>query len=82
MVRFVAILACICGAVDTLIAQVGDDAVQDVGPAVAALGFRRFLVQTGKYRQGDEDRLEQGEGQSAVWVGADFVAAVEAILAE
>lgn len=82
MVRFVAILACICGAVDTLIAQVGDDAVQDVGPAVAALGFRRFLVQTGKYRQGDEDRLEQGEGQSAVWVGADFAAAVEAILAE
>ncbi|GAA5833453.1 hypothetical protein JCM9279_001529 [Rhodotorula babjevae] len=67
------------------IGMIGDDSFQDVGPAVAALGFRRFLVQTGKYRAGDEDRLEEGEGERRCarpeWVGKDFAAAVEAVLA-
>lgn len=58
--------------------QIGDDANQDVGLTVAALGFRRFLVQTGKYRPGDEDKLEE----KPEWVGRDFAAAVDAILAE
>ena len=71
---------------DSRCLQIGDDAVQDVGPAVAALGFRRFLVQTGKYRAGDEDRLEGDEGGDALsatpaWVGKDFAAAVDAVLA-
>ncbi|GAA5895221.1 hypothetical protein JCM8208_005940 [Rhodotorula glutinis] len=70
---------------DAQIGMIGDDSFQDVGPAVAALGFRRFLVRTGKYRDGDEDRLEKGEGNQRCarpeWVGKDFAAAVEAVLA-
>ncbi|GAA5921802.1 hypothetical protein JCM3775_001829 [Rhodotorula graminis] len=74
------------GLENSQIGMIGDDAVQDVGPAVAALGFRRFLVQTGKYRAGDEDRLEGDEGGDALsatpaWVGKDFAAAVDAVLA-
>lgn len=57
--------------------QVGDDVQQDVGPAVAALGLRRFLVQTGKYRSGDEAKCEAGRPD---WCGADFASAVESIL--
>ncbi|GAA6001446.1 uncharacterized protein JCM10292_006258 [Rhodotorula paludigena] len=60
------------------IGMIGDDANQDVGSAVAALDFRRFLVQTGKYRPGDEDKLEH----KPEWVGRDFAAAVDAMLAE
>ncbi|GAA6060105.1 hypothetical protein JCM10212_003513 [Sporobolomyces blumeae] len=39
------------------VAMIGDDVYQDCGPAVARLGLQRFLVKTGKYRPGDEDRL-------------------------
>ncbi|BGP40434.1 hypothetical protein JCM10450v2_004417 [Rhodotorula kratochvilovae] len=66
------------------IGMIGDDWYQDVGPAVGALGFRRFLVQTGKYRPGDEERhehLEVERRRRPEWVGKDFSAAVEAILA-
>ncbi|GAA5868114.1 hypothetical protein JCM3774_001025 [Rhodotorula dairenensis] len=59
------------------IGMIGDDVQQDVGPAVAALGLRRFLVQTGKYRSGDEAKCEAGRPD---WCGADFASAVESIL--
>lgn len=58
------------------LAQIGDDKLQDVGPAVNSLGMKRFLVRTGKYRSGDED------GMDGEWVGADFASAVDEILAE
>jgi hypothetical protein len=54
--------------------------MQDTGDATAALGLRRFLVKTGKYRPGDENdgRLSSRPD----WVGENFAAAVEAILSE
>ncbi|GAA6052867.1 hypothetical protein JCM3770_004385 [Rhodotorula araucariae] len=67
------------------IGMIGDDWYQDVGPATAGLRFRRFLVRSGKYRPGDEDRLEHGDDARCTrpeWVGKDFSAAVDAILAE
>jgi len=56
--------------------MIGDDATQDVGPAVAELGLKRFLVQTGKYRQGDEAKVVP----SADWCGGSFATAVDYIL--
>ncbi|CEQ39466.1 SPOSA6832_01000, partial [Sporobolomyces salmonicolor] len=69
------------------VGMIGDDVLQDVGPAVARLGLRRFLVQTGKYRRGDEDRLlnaakEEERAAPPDWVGESFAKAVESILAE
>lgn len=56
--------------------MVGDDAVADVGGALRA-GLRGVLVRTGKYRAGDETRIER---PGAV-VADDFSAAVDWILA-
>ncbi|GAA5866865.1 hypothetical protein JCM1840_004296 [Sporobolomyces johnsonii] len=69
------------------VGMIGDDVLQDVGPAVASLGLRRFLVQTGKYRPGDEDKLsnaakEEERAPPPDWVGQSFAKAVESILAE
>lgn len=58
------------------IAMIGDDSAQDVGPLVAQVGLQRILVRTGKYREGDEDKVEP-----AVDLCADsFADAVEYIL--
>lgn len=56
--------------------MVGDDAAQDVGPAVAELGLKRFLVNTGKYRQGDERKVDP----PVDWCGESFASAVDYIL--
>lgn len=40
--------------------QIGDDYRNDLGEGVQELHLRRFLVRTGKYREGDEARLEAG----------------------
>ncbi|MDH3665332.1 MAG: TIGR01458 family HAD-type hydrolase [Paracoccaceae bacterium] len=57
--------------------MVGDDAEADVGGAMAA-GLAGVLVRTGKYREGDEDRLDPPPAH----VAADLEAAVAWILAE
>lgn len=56
--------------------------MQDTGSATAALGLRRYLVQTGKYRPGDEDRLVKEGTSKPEWIGENFAVAVESILAE
>lgn len=56
--------------------MVGDDVEADVNGALAA-GMRGILVRTGKYRAGDEQRMDAGGT-----VVADVAAAVERILAE
>ncbi len=56
--------------------MVGDDAEADVGGAMAA-GLAGVLVQTGKYREGDEDQLDP----APTHVAEDLAAAVEWILA-
>lgn len=58
------------------IGMIGDDATQDVGPAVAALGLRRSLVRTGKYREGDENKVEP----AVDWCGESFAVAIDYIL--
>lgn len=58
------------------IGMIGDDREQDVGPMVAKLGLKRFLVKTGKYREGDEDKVDP----PVDWCGEDFAAAVDWIL--
>lgn len=58
------------------VVMVGDDPVSDVGAAVEA-GLLGILVQTGKYRLGDEERVCSPEATLARDIGA----AVEMILA-
>ncbi len=57
------------------VVMVGDDAEMDVGGALAA-GLRAALVRTGKYRPGDETRVEPGGGR----VFNDLDAVVDYIL--
>jgi len=57
------------------VVMVGDDAASDVGGALAA-GMQGILVQTGKYRKGDEEKIET---EGAV-VLPDLEAAVSWIL--
>ncbi|ORY81753.1 HAD-like domain-containing protein [Leucosporidium creatinivorum] len=71
--------------VDPLLPQIGDDWKQDTGLIARELGLRRYLVRTGKYREGDETRLakEEGEGEGEVgpeWCGKNFEEAVEDVL--
>lgn len=40
------------------VAIVGDDVKNDLGGDVGALGLQRVLVKTGKYRSGDEKKVE------------------------
>lgn len=49
---------------------IGDDVNADLGGAAVEMGFERFLVQTGKYRKGDE-------GTESVKVFATFANFVE-----
>lgn len=56
--------------------MVGDDAVSDVGGALAA-GLSAVLVQTGKYRPGDEAKIER----PGALLAADVGAALEEIVA-
>ncbi|KAI9230114.1 MAG: Haloacid dehalogenase-like hydrolase domain-containing protein 2 [Piptocephalis tieghemiana] len=44
------------------VCMIGDDIEQDLGGGAIELDLRRYLVQTGKYRMGDERRGENPEG--------------------
>lgn len=55
------------------VVMIGDDAEADVNGAIAA-GLNAILVQTGKYRDGDEDRLDPGAA-----IARDLEHAVELI---
>ena len=68
-----AVAALGCPAEETV--MVGDDAEADVGGAMAA-GLMGVLVRTGKYRPGDEDRLDP----APTHVAEDLAAAVDWIL--
>lgn len=57
------------------VVMIGDDAGSDVGGAVAA-GLGGILVRTGKYRPGDEEKVDRMGGKSF----RDIAAAVAAIL--
>lgn len=59
----------------TEVVMVGDDAVADVGGALAA-GLKGILVKTGKYRSGDENRIDR----SGAEVVQDITKAVQWIL--
>lgn len=59
----------------TRITMIGDDAASDVGGAMAA-GMRGILVQTGKYRPGDEEKI----GQENAIVVPGMLEAVERIM--
>ena len=58
-----------------MIRQVGDDWRNDLGGGAIQLNLRRFLVRTGKYCEGDEHRVNGGEG-----VFDNFAAVVNDIL--
>ncbi len=57
--------------------MIGDDAVSDAGGALAA-GLSAILVQTGKYRSGDEEKI----GRPGAVLATDIGAALTRILAE
>ncbi|XP_015590204.1 haloacid dehalogenase-like hydrolase domain-containing protein 2 [Cephus cinctus] len=57
--------------------MIGDDVVDDVAGA-QGIGMRGFLVQTGKYRAGDENSITPAPSRVCV----SFVEAVEAIIQE
>ncbi|KAJ1966262.1 hypothetical protein IWQ62_002476 [Dispira parvispora] len=40
------------------VAMIGDDVENDLGGGAVALGLRRYLVKTGKYSPGDENRVD------------------------
>lgn len=40
------------------VAMVGDDVLDDLGGGAQELGLARYLVRTGKYRKGDEDKAD------------------------
>ncbi|KAI9316348.1 HAD-like domain-containing protein [Dichotomocladium elegans] len=56
------------------VAMIGDDVNNDLGGGAQELGLQRFLVQTGKYRAGDED------GHCGVRVFPSVVQVIEFIL--
>lgn len=61
----------------SLAVMIGDDVRDDIGGA-QSLGMRGFLVQTGKYRPGDEDRITPAPAA----VCASFAEAVDLLLSE
>ena len=60
------------------VAMVGDDWRSDLGGACIELGLQRWLMRTGKYQDGDE---EKAEGTLA-GVEADFATLVDRLLKE
>lgn len=75
--------------VQSHLAIIGDDKVQDIGKVPRELGLKRILVRTGKYREGDEVEVEvgneeagegEGVGISRCEVVDNFADAVEWIL--
>ncbi|KAG0186300.1 hypothetical protein DFQ28_008050 [Apophysomyces sp. BC1034] len=40
------------------VAIIGDDVNNDLGGGALELGLHRYLVRTGKYRPGDEEKVE------------------------
>ncbi|SCV71903.1 BQ2448_4597 [Microbotryum intermedium] len=64
------------------VGMVGDDYRQDTGLVVQQLGLHRFLVQTGKYRPGDEERLAASDAQNSnpEWCGESFEKVVDWVL--
>ncbi|KAM3581490.1 hypothetical protein VKS41_006317 [Umbelopsis sp. WA50703] len=40
------------------VAMIGDDVSADLGDGAIEMGFHRYLVKTGKYKEGDEDKLK------------------------
>lgn len=57
------------------VAIIGDDYKNDLGGGANELGLQRFLVRTGKYREGDETRAE-----GKVQVYDDFAGCIEHLL--
>ncbi|KAM0752755.1 hypothetical protein T439DRAFT_323368 [Meredithblackwellia eburnea MCA 4105] len=60
------------------VGMIGDDKKQDVGLVPSEIGLKRFLVQTGKYRKGDENKTDAGGKPD--WCGPNFAEAVKDIL--
>ncbi|KAJ1983934.1 hypothetical protein H4R33_004571 [Dimargaris cristalligena] len=60
------------------VAIIGDDAEHDLGGGAVGLGFHRVLVRTGKYRPGDEHKVQPEPD----WVCDTFADAVDRILNE
>ncbi|KAI8061429.1 HAD-like domain-containing protein [Gongronella butleri] len=58
------------------VAIIGDDVSNDLGEGAQELGLHRFLVRTGKYRPGDEDKLTGNKGQ----VFDSVVEAIQAVI--
>lgn len=59
--------------------KIGDDWRQDVSPVTDELNLQRFLVKTGKYRDGDEKKIEES-GSRPVLPAESFSAVVNDIL--
>lgn len=57
------------------VSQVGDDLRNDLGQGARELGLQRFLVKTGKYREGD-DKTAEADGIAVYDSFADLVDAI------
>ncbi|KAJ1972212.1 hypothetical protein H4R35_004800 [Dimargaris xerosporica] len=60
------------------VAMIGDDVEQDLGGGAASLGLQRYLVKTGKYTPGDENRA----AAPLAGVHGCFADVVEAIVSD
>ncbi|GAA93396.1 uncharacterized protein L969DRAFT_19030 [Mixia osmundae IAM 14324] len=59
------------------VAMIGDDCKADFGQGCDELGMRKFMLRTGKYKAGDETKVE---GRSPERIDDDFAALVDALL--
>ncbi|CAO3681112.1 unnamed protein product [Umbelopsis ramanniana] len=60
------------------VAMIGDDVLADLGEGATEMGFYRYLVKTGKYKEGDEDKLTSS-GETSGGKSKVFDSIVEAI---
>ena len=58
--------------------MIGDDVKDDVNGALN-VGYKSVLVKTGKYRDGDETKIDKSKKDNA-WIFESVTDAIEAIL--
>ncbi|GAB5587804.1 hypothetical protein Unana1_02704 [Umbelopsis nana] len=63
------------------VAMIGDDVSADLGDGAIEMGFQRYLVKTGKYKQGDENKLSySNSGTETSKVFDSIVEAIDHVL--
>ncbi|KAJ2964774.1 hypothetical protein NQZ79_g292 [Umbelopsis isabellina] len=62
------------------VAMIGDDVSADLGDGAIEMGFHRYLVKTGKYKEGDDDKLKIDNMNDRTKVFNSIVEAIDHVL--